>query len=82
MNFPDKQLPSEFSDKNGRKKECVNPTGRVVPECACEIFDAAVVLLLHREEYLLRDVVEQSNKLVQEVSQQAHELEAYLDEQF
>ena len=81
-----------MSSVNGRQRSCAgvsqqppalctNPARWAQRNCSCDALDAALVLLLQREEDLLRDVVEQCHELVLDAEQQALELEEYLEDQ-
>jgi len=60
---------------------CSNPERLNMYRCACETFDRAVVLLLQKEETLLRDIVQQCDDLVTQANQEAVYLTEYIEKE-
>ena len=71
MDFPESYKRIKYPNNADRGPFCSNPGRLNDHNCACEIFDRAVVLLLQREEELLRDIVEQCGNLVTQANQEA-----------
>ena len=81
MDSTDKKSSEPISDADKLQMGPVGSTALCPNGQGCPMLDKVLVVLLHREESLLGDIVEECNDLVGLACDQAEEVAEFLDEE-